>query len=65
MVEPRKPQHKLQAAPNVTEAELAEFERLLSERFETDPSKPEAERRQGEEARERRLKELSAKIKGI
>lgn len=64
MVEPRKPQHRLRATEHVSEAELAEFERLLSARFETDPSTPEDQRQRDAAVRELRLKELAAKIKG-
>jgi hypothetical protein len=64
MVEPRKPQAKLLANKNVSEAELAEFERLLSARFDTDPSLPDEQRAKEAENRNRRLKELAAKIKG-
>jgi hypothetical protein len=65
MVEPRKPEEKVQATEHVTEAELAEFEQLLSARFETDPSAPKTEsQRKEEHDRQQRLKELSAKITG-
>ena len=64
MVEPLKPQARLQARKNVSEAELAEFERLLSARFETDPSLSDEQRATVAEDRKRRLKELAAKIKG-
>jgi hypothetical protein len=64
MVEPLKPQARLQASKNVSEAELAEFERLLSARFETDPSLSDEQRATVAEDRKRRLRELAAKIKG-
>lgn len=64
MVEPLKPQAKLLANKNVSEAELAEFERLLSARFETDPSLSDEQRATVAEDRKRRLRELAAKIKG-
>lgn len=64
MVEPLKPQARLLASKNVSEAELAEFERLLSARFETDPSLSDEQRATVAEDRKRRLRELAAKIKG-
>ena len=64
MVEPLKPQARLQANKNVSEAELAEFERLLSARFETDPSLSDEQRATVAEDRKRRLRELAAKIRG-
>ena len=65
MVEPLKPQARLFAAQKLTEAELAEFDRLLSARFETDPSVPLTRaQREEEERRQRRLQELSDKITG-
>ncbi len=65
MVEPLKPQARLFAAQTLTEAELAEFDRLLSARFETDPSVPLTRaQREEEERRQQRLQELSDKIKG-
>ncbi|GEP59161.1 hypothetical protein [Reyranella soli] len=60
MVEPLKPQAKLLANKNVSQAELAEFEQLLSARFDKDPSLPDEQRAN----RQRRLEELAAKIKG-
>ena len=64
MVEPLKPQARLLANKNVSEAELAEFERLLSARFDADPSISDEQRAREAEDRKRRLRELAAKIKG-
>ncbi len=53
------------AAPTATPEEVMEYEKLLVQRFETDPDLPKDPTAAAEEAdRERRILELGAKIHG-
>ena len=65
MVEPRKPEARLKATATATAEEIAEYERLLSAQFETDPSLPKTtDQRNAEATRRQRLGVLAAKIRG-
>ena len=53
------------AAPNFSREEAMEYERLLAQRFQTDPDMPKDAAALAQEAeRERRIKELHLKIYG-
>ena len=66
-MEPPKPQVRIHynAAPNFTQEEAMEYERLLAQRFQTDPDMPKDPATQAEEKiREDRIQELHLKIYG-
>ena len=63
MVEPRKPQNLKKALKRGAIDELAEYDRLLSERFSRDPSvKLSAAEKKAAAARERRLNVLGEQL---
>lgn len=65
MVEPRKPEEVRRILRDASQEELDEYDRLLSQRFERDPSLVEtAEQRADAAERERRLVTLGRKIFG-
>jgi hypothetical protein len=65
MVEPRKPEEVQEILRGASQEELDEYDRLLSQRYESDPSVTEtAEQRANAAAREQRLETLGRKIFG-
>ncbi len=62
MVEPLKPNQIEVALKRGSREELAEYERLISEEFETDPSLDDEASRATREKRAQRLKFLSRKL---
>lgn len=64
MVAPLKPEQIAQALQRGTRAELDEFQRLVSEQFETDPSLVSDARTAQAQARITRLRELGKKLFG-
>lgn len=64
MVAPLKPEQINQALQRGTRAELDEFQRLVSEQFETDPSLAPATPSAQAQAKAERLRELGKKLFG-
>jgi hypothetical protein len=64
MVAPLKPTDIGRALQRGTQAELDEYQRLISERFESDPSLATAENAARERARLDRLRQLGRKLFG-
>jgi hypothetical protein len=66
-MEPPKPDllRRYNAAPNVSIDEIHEYERLLAQRFQTDPDLPRDPAAQADlDDRERKIKELHTRIFG-
>lgn len=65
MVEPRKPKETKEVLRNASQEELDEYDRLLAERYERDPSLVQTtEQRAATARRERRLATLGRRIFG-
>lgn len=63
MIAPLKPEERARMLTRGTTEEVDEFERLLSERFETDPSKPRTDAELASDAaRTERLRILGEKL---